>query len=195
MWTRGSSRTAAANSASTGSSTVAVRPSSFGDHAQADVQAEGGLGQALHGSLGQAELGGPEAQRGVKPRSERAGRDALGQRAGSYSAAAGAGQAMDLVFDDDRTDRRDLGDLMAVGIGVGAVQSLTTPDAGGGHAGDGVGELVGGTRGRVARMWPVCPPRFLPEGVLGGCLLRWMGSVDGGFDELRELEPTRSLSA
>ena len=42
----------------------------------------------------------------------------------------------------------------------------------------------GGTRGRVARLWPGCPPRFLPEGVRGGCRLMWMGPVDGGREEL-----------
>ncbi len=51
----------------------------------------------------------------------------------------------------------------------------------------------GGTRGRVARLWPGWPPRFLPEGVRGGCRLRWMGSVDGGRDELRELESESGL--
>ncbi len=94
----------------------------LGDHPQGDVQAQHGSGQALDGTFGQAELGGQETQDRPEPGPERAGRDALGQRASGRLAAAGAGQAMELVLDDQGADGGGLGDLMADGLGVGAVE-------------------------------------------------------------------------
>ena len=119
----------------------------LGDHAQGDVQAQHGPGQALDGAFGQAELGGQEAEHGPEPRSEGAGRDALGQRGPGRRAAVGAGQAVDLVLDDFGADRGNLSDLMAEGLGVDAVKARPTPGAGGGLAGDGVGQLLRGHQG------------------------------------------------
>ena len=83
---------------------------------------------------------------------------------------------MDLVLDDGGSDGGDFGDLMAVGGRVGAIQGNAAPGAGGGLAGDGVGELVRGAPevGSPAGVRAV-RPAFLPEGVFG----RLTFEVDG----------------
>lgn len=72
---------------------------------------------------------------------------------------------------------------MAVVRRLGAAEDLATPGAAGQFAGDGVDELV------VRREWPSGSLVFdsskppLAGGDQGGWRLRWIGSVEGGFDE------------
>src|SRR5262249_17328802 len=50
----------------------------------------------------------------------------------------------------------------------------------------------GGTRPRWALRCPGCPPRFRPEGGVGGLRLNPMGSDEGGLEELVELSFRRA---
>ena len=76
---------------------------------------------------------------------------------------------MAAILDDGGSDLGNLGDLMARGLGVVATEVVAAPRAGGRLALDDAGELFGcGTSGRMKRLRPCWPPRFLPEGVSGG---------------------------
>ena len=147
----------------------------LGDHARGDVQAEEVPGQATDGAFGQAELGGQQAEHGPEAGPERAGGDALGQRGPGGDAAALAGQAMELVLDDCGADGRDLGDLMADGLGVVAVEMAATSGAGGGLAGEGVGELFGWHQGSCGAFVSGLAARLLAGGRPGRLSL----DVDG----------------
>src|SRR4051794_9614487 len=52
--------------------------------------------------------------------------------------------------------------------------------------------LSGGTSRRCALRCPGCPPRFRPEGGVGGLRLNPMGSDEGGLEELVELSLSRA---
>jgi len=153
----------------------------LGDHAEGDVQAEEVLDQALHRAFGQAELASAQAEHRSQPGTEGAPRDALGERASGGDPTSGAGEAVHLVLDDLGSDRRDFGDLMPRGLGVGALQGETASGATSGFAGDGVMELVGRDQGSSGPLVPGLAAAFFARGELGRLTFEMDGVAGGGL--------------
>src|SRR5262249_48955702 len=116
----GAATIAAATSSTTGPSTSAAWRSSLEDIAKeiASPNRAEARGQLLDRPFGQGVRAGEHGQDRPQTRAERSGRDARGKFGTSRGPAAGAGQAVEAVFIDIGTDRRDLGDLVSQRVGV-----------------------------------------------------------------------------
>jgi site-specific DNA recombinase len=149
-------------------------PPGLGDHAQRDRQPEQVAGDLLDRALAQAIAAGQQAEHGVQPGAEGPGGHARRHGPAGGGAALWAVQAMEPILGDHRLDRRDLGDLMAQGLGILTGQAVAATSAVRGLAIEGLVDLLGGNQGAGVAVMAGLPSTPLAGGSGG------RPSLDGG---------------
>ena len=166
-------------------------PLELGDHTRGDRETEQVADHLLDLSLAETVAAGERGQHGLQIRPETARGDSFWKAPTRRYAAVGAGKAMKSVLVDQRFDLGQLGDLVNQRSRVVTGQGLTAATA---IRGPTIGDRAtfsAGTKRRCALRCPGCPPRFRPEGGVGGLRLNPMGSDEGGLEELVELSLSR----
>lgn len=93
---------------------------------------------------------------------------------------------------DQRLDLGQFGDLVNQGSRVITDQGVAAAAAIRGLQSVSVRTFCGGTKLRSALPCPDWPPRFRPEGGVGGLRFKPIGSDEGGLEELVELSLSRA---
>lgn len=134
-----------------------------GDHPDRDRQPQQIRDQLPDGSLPEAIGSREHTEDRPEARTERPGRHTRWQAGTGREAALRTGQAMEPVFINDGTERRDFGDLVPQWLGIVAVKLLTALAAGRRLAFNDVTNLFGGNQGADTTLMTGLSSSFLPR--------------------------------